>query len=151
MGWEVEPKIRASGFYHGQTSDAPAIKRGETTGASQAPELTPGIACYSSIAQHRDWHPTGSYAGQWPRGDPAPTPGTIRSVRTELHNCDIIEWQEMGVTVTKIYFVAGLLPLLRHNRRGSISTTTGLPIPSPSRGGAKEPLGFHLLVGEAMP
>ena len=132
---EVEPKIRTSGFYHGQTSDAPAIKRGETTGASQAPELTPGIACYSSIAQHRDWHPTGSYAGQWPRGDSAPTPGTIRSLRTELHNCDIIEWQEMGVTVTKIYFVAGLLPLLRLNTQGVISTSHRVADPIPALGG----------------
>ena len=54
----------------------------------------------------------------WCLGAP---PGAIRLLRTEQSDCGQCRWREMGVTVTKMYFVAGLFPLLRHNSEGSIS------------------------------
>ena len=42
----------------------------------------------------------------------------------------------MGVTVTKMYFVAGSFPLLRHKWEGSISPANRVTDPIPIAGGA---------------
>ena len=75
----------------GKKSDAPAVKRGERPPERRKhPVRSPG-----SLVTHRSQSTgTGTYyrhsteppAGQKPRGDAAPPPGAIRSLRTEQVN-----------------------------------------------------------------